>query len=76
MTWRCIEGDPAEDRFVAAYGRYGRLVAALGMRRPARVMALQRLIAAGAPFPPPERLKGATGSASRRSKPSRAAAVR
>ena len=47
-----IEGDPAEDRFVAAYGRDGRLVAALGMRRPARVMALQRQIAAGAPFPP------------------------
>jgi NADPH-dependent 2,4-dienoyl-CoA reductase/sulfur reductase-like enzyme len=48
-----LEGDPADDRFVAAYGRSGRLVAALGMRRPARVMALQRLIAAGAPFPPP-----------------------
>ena len=48
-----IEGDPADDRFVAAYGRDGRLVAALGMRRPARVMALQRLIAEGAPFPPP-----------------------
>jgi NADPH-dependent 2,4-dienoyl-CoA reductase/sulfur reductase-like enzyme len=47
-----IEGDPAEDRFVAAYGRQGRLVAALGMRRPGQVMALQRQIAAGAPFPP------------------------
>lgn len=47
-----IDGDPAEDRFVAAYGRAGRLVAAIGMRRPARVMALQRLIAAGRPFPP------------------------
>jgi NADPH-dependent 2,4-dienoyl-CoA reductase/sulfur reductase-like enzyme len=49
-----IDGDPAQDRFVAAYGRDGRLVAALGMRRPARVMALQGLIAAGAAFPPPE----------------------
>jgi hypothetical protein len=49
-----IDGDPSEDRFVAAYGREGRLVAALGMRRPARVMALQKLIAQGAPFPPPE----------------------
>jgi NADPH-dependent 2,4-dienoyl-CoA reductase/sulfur reductase-like enzyme len=48
-----LEGDPADDRFVAAYGRDGRLVAALGLRRPARVMALQRLIAEGAPFPPP-----------------------
>jgi NADPH-dependent 2,4-dienoyl-CoA reductase/sulfur reductase-like enzyme len=49
-----IDGDPEDERFVAAYGRDGRLVAALGVRRPARVMALQRLIAAGAPFPPPE----------------------
>jgi NADPH-dependent 2,4-dienoyl-CoA reductase/sulfur reductase-like enzyme len=49
-----IEGDPAEDRFLAAYGREGRLVAALGVRRPARVMALQGLIASGAPFPPPD----------------------
>jgi 3-phenylpropionate/trans-cinnamate dioxygenase ferredoxin reductase component len=47
-----IEGDPAEDRFVAAYGNGGRLVAALGMRRPARVMALQRLIGEGGAFPP------------------------
>jgi NADPH-dependent 2,4-dienoyl-CoA reductase/sulfur reductase-like enzyme len=52
-TVAVIEGDPAEDRFVAAYGRDGRTVAGLGIRRPARVMALQRLIAAGAPFPPP-----------------------
>jgi NADPH-dependent 2,4-dienoyl-CoA reductase/sulfur reductase-like enzyme len=49
-----IEGDPSEDRFVAVYGRDGRLVAALGMRRPARVMALQKLIAEGTAFPPPE----------------------
>ena len=49
-----IEGDPAEDRFLAAYGREGRLVAALGVRRPARVMALQGLIASGASFPPPD----------------------
>jgi NADPH-dependent 2,4-dienoyl-CoA reductase/sulfur reductase-like enzyme len=48
-----LEGDPAEERFVAAYGRDGRLVAALGMRRPARIMALQRMIGAGTAFPPP-----------------------
>jgi NADPH-dependent 2,4-dienoyl-CoA reductase/sulfur reductase-like enzyme len=48
-----LEGDPAEERFVAAYGRNGRLVAALGMRRPARIMALQQMIAAGTDFPPP-----------------------
>jgi hypothetical protein len=48
-----IEGDPEENRFVAAYGRHGRLVAALGVRRPARVMTLQKLIGDGSPFPPP-----------------------
>lgn len=50
---RVVEGDPGEHRFVAAYGRDGKLVAALGMRRPARIMAYRRLIAEGAPFPPP-----------------------
>jgi NADPH-dependent 2,4-dienoyl-CoA reductase/sulfur reductase-like enzyme len=49
---RVIDGHPDEERFVAAYGRHGRLVAALGMRRPARVMALQQQIAGGAAFPP------------------------
>lgn len=48
-----VEGSFEEDRLLIAYGRQGRLVGALGMRRPARVMALQRLIAEGAPFPPP-----------------------
>ncbi|MBV9661211.1 MAG: FAD-dependent oxidoreductase [Acidimicrobiales bacterium] len=47
-----LEGSLADDRVVVAYGRSGRLVAALGMRRPARVMALQRAIGEGAPFPP------------------------
>lgn len=48
-----LEGDLlAESRFVAAYGREHRLVAAIGMRRPARIMALQRLISEGAGFPP------------------------
>jgi NADPH-dependent 2,4-dienoyl-CoA reductase/sulfur reductase-like enzyme len=47
-----IDGHPDDERFVAAYGRRGRLVAALGMRRPARVMALQQQIAGGAAFPP------------------------
>jgi len=49
-----LEGGFDDSRFVAAYGRSGRLVAALGMRRPARVMALQKLIDQGAPFPPVE----------------------
>ena len=47
-----VEGSLEDDRFVAAYGRDGRLVAALGMRRPARVMAMQQMIALGEPFPP------------------------
>jgi 3-phenylpropionate/trans-cinnamate dioxygenase ferredoxin reductase component len=49
-----IEGSLDEERFLAAYGRDGRLVAALGMRRPARIMALQKLVGEGAPFPPEE----------------------
>lgn len=47
-----LDGSWEEDRFLAAYGRKGRLVAALGMRRAARVMALQAKIAEGTPFPP------------------------
>jgi NADPH-dependent 2,4-dienoyl-CoA reductase/sulfur reductase-like enzyme len=47
-----IEGSFEEERFLVAYGRAGRLVAALGVRRPARVMAMQKLIAEGAGFPP------------------------
>jgi 3-phenylpropionate/trans-cinnamate dioxygenase ferredoxin reductase subunit len=49
-----LEGSLDEDRVLYAFGRGGRLTAALGVRRPARVMALQRMIAEGAPFPPPE----------------------
>jgi 3-phenylpropionate/trans-cinnamate dioxygenase ferredoxin reductase component len=47
-----IDGSIAEHRFVAAYGRDGRLVAALGFNRPAKVMRLQRQIAKGAAFSP------------------------
>lgn len=47
-----LEGSFEEERFVVAYGRDAKLVAALGMRRPARIMALQRLIASGEPYPP------------------------
>ena len=49
-----VEGSFDDSRLVAAYGRNGKLVAALGMRRPARIMALQALIEQDAPFPPPE----------------------
>ncbi len=47
-----VDGSIEERRFAAAYGRDGRLTAAIGFGRPARVMALQRQIAAGAAFPP------------------------
>jgi NADPH-dependent 2,4-dienoyl-CoA reductase/sulfur reductase-like enzyme len=47
-----VEGSVDEGRFLAAYGRDGRLVAGLGMRRPTRVIAIQQLIAEGAGFPP------------------------
>ena len=47
-----VEGSVDEERFLAAYGRAGRLVAALGIRRPARVMEMQRMIREKAPYPP------------------------
>ncbi len=47
-----LEGSWADERLLIAYGRSGVLVAALGIRRPARLMALQRMISEGAPFPP------------------------
>jgi NADPH-dependent 2,4-dienoyl-CoA reductase/sulfur reductase-like enzyme len=47
-----VEGSFDDDRLLVAYGSSGRLVAALGMRRPARVMAMQRMIAEGGAFPP------------------------
>lgn len=47
-----LEGSFEEDRVLIAYGAGGRLVGALGIRRPARVMALQRMIQSGGAFPP------------------------
>lgn len=46
-----LEGTPGEGKWVAAYGRSGRLVAVLGAGRPARVMRMRRRLAAGATFP-------------------------
>ncbi|MDQ6837310.1 MAG: FAD-dependent oxidoreductase [Actinomycetota bacterium] len=46
-----LEGTPGEGRWVAAYGRNGRLVAALGAGRPAQVMRLRRRLEEGADFP-------------------------
>ena len=48
-----VEGSVEDRRFVAAYGRDGRLVAALSMNMPHRIMAYRAMIAAGTPFPPP-----------------------
>lgn len=47
-----LEGSFDEDRVLVAYGHRGRLVAALGIRRPAKVMALSRLIGEGGAYPP------------------------
>ena len=47
-----VEGSFDDERFLVAYGRAGRLVGALGIRRPARVMAMQRMIGQGAAYPP------------------------
>ena len=42
-----VIGDPAEHRFVALYGREGRVEAVLGMNRPRHVMQLRPLVAEG-----------------------------
>jgi 3-phenylpropionate/trans-cinnamate dioxygenase ferredoxin reductase subunit len=46
------QGAVDEHRFVAAYGRKGRLVAALSVNMPRRLDVYQALIEARAPFPP------------------------
>jgi NADPH-dependent 2,4-dienoyl-CoA reductase/sulfur reductase-like enzyme len=45
---RIVHGSVAERRFVALYGRAGRLVGALALSRPRLLMAYRRLIAGGA----------------------------
>ncbi len=47
-----VEGDPAERRFVAAFGREGRTVGALCVNRAARTVPYRNLVAERAPFPP------------------------
>ena len=46
------QGIVAERRFVAAYGRKGRIVAAVSVNMPRWLPAYQELIEAGVPFPP------------------------
>lgn len=43
-----VDGSVAEGRFVALYGRRGRLAAALGVSRPRQLMAFRPLLAGGA----------------------------
>jgi 3-phenylpropionate/trans-cinnamate dioxygenase ferredoxin reductase component len=43
-----VSGDVADRRFVAFYGRAGRLVGVFGMNQPAKVIRWQKLIAEGA----------------------------
>jgi NADPH-dependent 2,4-dienoyl-CoA reductase/sulfur reductase-like enzyme len=45
-----VDGAVAERRFVALYGRQGRLVAALGWNRPRLVMQYRKMIRDGASF--------------------------
>lgn len=47
-----VEGTPGEGKWLVAYGREGRLVAAVGAGRPAQVMKLRRAIDDGVAFPP------------------------
>jgi NADPH-dependent 2,4-dienoyl-CoA reductase/sulfur reductase-like enzyme len=48
-----MEGSVEDRRFVAGFGRDGRLVAALGFSSPRALMKYRMLLAEGAPFPPP-----------------------
>jgi 3-phenylpropionate/trans-cinnamate dioxygenase ferredoxin reductase component len=45
-----VHGDPRERRFVAVYGREGRLTGALAFSRPRQLMTYRRLLAEGASF--------------------------
>ena len=61
-----LHGTPGEGKWLAAYGRDGRLVAALGAGRPAQVMRMRRRLATGAAFPvedetAPAKGEGTTG---------------
>lgn len=47
-----VDGSLADRKFVAAFGRDGRLVAGVGFSRPAKLMALRQMIAEGAAYPP------------------------
>lgn len=48
-----LYGSIDDDRFVAGFGRDGRLVGAFGFSRPAKIMGYRRKIAEGTPWPVP-----------------------
>jgi NADPH-dependent 2,4-dienoyl-CoA reductase/sulfur reductase-like enzyme len=60
---RVVDGAVAERRFVAVYGREGRLAAALGWNRPRLVMQYRRMIRDGASFEDALRGPAAEGGA-------------
>ena len=47
-----VDGSLEQRRFAAAFGRAGQLTGAVGFGRPAKVMALRRLLEDGGAFPP------------------------
>lgn len=47
-----VDGTLDDRKFAAAFGRHGRLTGAVGFSRPAKVMALRRLLQDGGAFPP------------------------
>lgn len=49
-----VQGDPAERRFVAVYGRAGRCIAAVAVDSARWLPAYAEKVASGAPFPPTE----------------------
>jgi NADPH-dependent 2,4-dienoyl-CoA reductase/sulfur reductase-like enzyme len=47
-----VDGSAAERKFAAAFGRDGRLAAGVAFGKPAKAMAIRRLLEAGSAFPP------------------------
>ncbi|MDQ2729264.1 MAG: FAD-dependent oxidoreductase [Actinomycetota bacterium] len=60
-----LDGTPGEGKWLAAYGRRGRLVAVLGAGRPARVMRMRRRLETGAAFPVEDETTTAPGRSPR-----------
>ena len=50
---RVVEGSPEERKFVAAYGKDGRVIGAIGFSMPRRLMAYRAMVLDRAPMPDP-----------------------